>query len=236
MLKAETPQLACLPTRLSALMPALAALLLLAGCETNRHSVTVGSIPDDYRTTHPILIGDKEQVLDLPVGAAERGMTGMQKARLDGFLGEYDRSANPVLTITAPVGAYNEAAASHAARDFAHRARMLGVPSERIAVTAYQAASADASPPVRVIFTTVRAYTDRCGRWPEDIADTPDNKHYADFGCSTQNNLAAQVANPTDLLGPRRRGEIDAENRRKVISDYRALGNATFRGGSQVTY
>lgn len=237
MLKAETsPSARRTVPAASRLMLAMGALVLLAGCETNRDSVIVGSIPDDYRTNHPIMIGDKEHVLDLPVGGAERGMTGMQKARLDGFLGEYDRSANPVLTITAPVGGYNEVAASYAARDFAHRAKMLGIPPERIAVTSYQSASAEAAPPVRVIFTMVRAYTDRCGRWPEDITNTPDNKHYADFGCSTQNNLAAQVANPTDLLGPRRRGEIDAENRRNVIADYRALGNGTFRGGSQVSY
>jgi pilus assembly protein CpaD len=53
-----------------------------------------------------------------------------------------------------------------------------------------------------------------------------DNKHYADFGCSYQNNLAAQVANPADLLGPRKQTPVDAEERSNVIDKYqnRAIG------------
>lgn len=222
------------PGRAARLAP-LALLALLAGCETNRHSVIVGSVPDDYRTAHPIVVGEKELVLDLPVAASERGMTTLQKSRFDGFLDDYDRSAAPVLVINAPVGAANQEAARFAARDFAHRARLFGVKPSRIAMTSYQAGR-DGAPPIRVIFTAVRAYTDQCGRWPEDIADTAENKHHADFGCSMQNNVAAQVANPADLLGPRRRGEIDAENRREVIETYRKEGTATFRGPTEVDY
>lgn len=217
---------------------ALAALGLLAGCETNGpHSVVVGAVPDDYRTNHPIMIGEKEQVLDLPVGASERGMTGLQRTRLDGFLAEYDRGAAPVLTIMAPVGAVNEVAASYAARDFAHRAKMVGVPPSRVAMASYRAESSETSPPVRVTFTAIRAYTDKCGRWPEDIGDTTDNKHWANFGCSVQNNMAAQVANPSDLLGPRRRGEIDAENRQRAIDAYqRREITGEFLDQSEVNY
>lgn len=212
-----------------------APLGLLAGCGTNRDSVIVGSVPDDYRTRHPIIVGEKEEVLDLPVGASDRGMTGSQVTRLDGFLQNYDPSAAPVLHIMAPVGAANELAASAAARDFAHRAKRLGVPASRIALTTYSAGPNE-TPPVRVTFSGIRAYTDRCGRWPDDIANTEENKQYADFGCSMQNNVAAQVANPTDLLGPRRSGEIDAENRSEVIDTYRKDGTATFRGASEVDY
>ena len=33
-----------------------------------RDSITVGAVPDDYRTNHPIVIAEKNQVIDLPVG------------------------------------------------------------------------------------------------------------------------------------------------------------------------
>lgn len=215
-------------------LTALAALAL-SGCETNRDSVVVGAVPDDYRTRHPIIVGEKEEVLDLPVGASDRGVTGAQATRLDGFLQNYDRSAAPVLRIMAPAGAANELAAGHAAHGIAERARRLGVPASRIALVSY-AAQGDETPPVRVTFTGMRAYTDRCGRWPDDLANTEENRQHANFGCSMQNNLAAQVANPTDLLGPRRTGEIDAENRSEVIETYRREGTATFRGPSEVEY
>jgi pilus assembly protein CpaD len=211
------------PRRAWIVRPVLAAIAvaLLAGCAAKRDSITVGAIPDDYRTNHPIVIAEKEQVLDLPVGASERGMTRVQRVALQGFLANYDRSAAPVLTILTPSGTPNAVAATDAARDFARFARSRGVHESRIIVSPYQPSSIEASAPIRVTYTAMQAQTGPCGRWPADIADTSDNKHYANFGCSYQNNLAAQIANPADLLGPRQPSEIDAANRGNVIDVYR---------------
>ncbi|MDX8476911.1 CpaD family pilus assembly protein [Mesorhizobium sp. VK24D] len=220
--------------------PALAIALAtsLAGCSSwHRDSVTVGAIPDDYRTTHPIVIAEKNQKIDLPVGAGDRGMTGAQRDTLLGFLDGYDKSAAPTLTIAAPVGSANQLAAQAASRDFARLAMAAGVKRNRIVMTSYESAIPEASAPVRVAFVAVRAQTDKCGRWPEDLVQTSENRHYADFGCSYQNNLAAQVANPNDLLGPRKQSDIDAENRGAVIDKYRARGiSDEFLGNSEVTY
>ncbi|MER9434071.1 CpaD family pilus assembly protein [Mesorhizobium sp. M0618] len=215
---------------------AVAVAALLAGC-AQRDSITVGAIPDDYRTNHPIVIAEKNQKIDLPVGAGDRGMTGSQRDTLLGFLDGYDRSAAPTLTIQVPSGSANEVAATAAARDFARLAIASGVKRNRLVVTSYQAASSEISSPVRVAYVSVRAQTDKCGRWPADLVDTSENKHYADFGCSYQNNLAAQMANPADLLGPRKPSTIDAENRGAVIDVYRARGiSDEFLGNSEVDY
>jgi len=220
------------------MVPALAIMLAasLAGC-ANRDSITVGSIPDDYRTNHPIVIAEKNQKIDLPVGAGDRGMTGAQRDTLLGFLDGYDKGAAPSLTIAIPRGSANEVAALVAGRDFARVAAAAGVKRDRIVMTSYQSAVPEASAPVRVAFVAVRAQTDKCGRWPDDLTETSENKHYADFGCSYQNNLAAQVANPNDLIGPRKQSEIDAENRGAVIDLYRSRGISNeFLGNSEVTY
>jgi pilus assembly protein CpaD len=217
---------------------AIALAASLSGCaKFGRDSITVGSIPDDYRTTHPIVIAEKNQKIDLPVGAGDRGMTGYQRDTLLGFLDGYDKSAAPALTIAIPLGSANEVAAMVAGRDFARLAAASGVDRKRIVMTSYQSAFAEASAPVRVSFVAVKAQTDRCGRWPEDLLQTSENKHYADFGCSYQNNLAAQMANPADLLGPRKSSDIDAENRGKVIDVYRARGISNeFLGNSEVKF
>ncbi len=214
-----------------AVAPVLAALAigLLAGC-ANRDSVTVGSIPDDYRTNHPIVISEKNETLDLPVAASARGITQSQRVTLLGFLDGYDKGAAPTLTILAPSGSANEAAAAAAARDFARVATRNGVHSSRIAMASYQADPTEVSAPIRVSYAKLRAHTDKCGRWPEDIADTTENKHYANFGCAYQNNLAAQMANPADLLGPRKQSSIDAANRSRVIGVYRSSGNGVTAG------
>ncbi|PZO77237.1 MAG: pilus assembly protein CpaD [Mesorhizobium amorphae] len=200
---------------------AVVALAALAGCQTNeRHSISVGAIPDDYRTNHPITIAERDQVLDLPVGASDHGMTRNQRERLGGFLSNYDRSASPVLTVMAPSGGVNHVAAKAAAKDFADYAADLGVPPGRIAIASYQSVSAEDAPPVRVIYAAMRSGTAKCGRWPDDLMANSENRHYANFGCASQNNLAAQVANPNDLLGPRRQTTIDAENRNRSIGAY----------------
>ena len=205
-------------------LPVVAAvtMVLLAGCALQkRDSITVGAVPDDYRTNHPIVIADKQLTLDLPVAASDRGATRPQKESLEGFLSGYDRTAAPVLNIIAPSGSANGVAAADAAHDFASIAKASGVPSNRIVMAFYQAGPEENSAPVRISFLAMRAQTNKCGRWPGDVLDTSENKHYANFGCSSQNNLAAQVANPEDLLGPRKQTPIDADNRDAVIGDYR---------------
>jgi pilus assembly protein CpaD len=217
------------------LLGALTAALLV-GC-ANRDSITVGSVPDDYRTNHPIMIAEKEEVIDLPVASGDRGMTHTQKVALDGFFDSYDRSAMPLVTISVPIGSGNEVAAADAASDFRRFIHSRGVPKGRIMMSSYTAPAVDVSAPVRVQYTAMRAQTNKCGRWPDDLTNDTDNKHYANFGCSYQNNLAAQVANPADLLGPRKQTEVDAENRDAVIDVYRGRGiSDEFLDKSEVQY
>jgi pilus assembly protein CpaD len=215
---------------------AAVAIGLLSGC-VKRDSITVGAIPDDYRTTHPIVIAEKNEKIDLPVAAGDRGMTESQRISLDGFLDGYDRSAQPIMTISVPNGSANELAAADAARDFRRFLRSRGVRESRIAMMSYQSPAVDVSAPVRVSFLAMRAQTNKCGRWPDDLTHDAENKHYADFGCSYQNNLAAQIEDPADLLGPRKQSEIDAENRGEVIDLYRKRGiSDEFLGTSEVNF
>ncbi|MCR4268289.1 CpaD family pilus assembly lipoprotein [Nitratireductor sp. ZSWI3] len=216
----------------------LAGAVLLAGCNAaKRDSVIVGSIPDDYRTNHPIVVSESSEHIDLPVGTSSRRMTRDQAATLAGFLDGYDRRTGGTVTVLVPAGSANELAASNVASDFTRLLRERGVPGERIAVLAYQSPSPDVAPPIRVSYPVVKASTGRCGRWPKDIMDTTENKLYANFGCSYQNNLAAQVANPNDFLGPRKMTEIDAENRDAAIIDYKDRAvSERFAKQSEVDY
>lgn len=216
-------------TRATVAVLAMAAAALLAGC-ANRDSVVVGSIPDDYRTNHPIVITEKDKTLDLPVAASAQGVSKMQRQALAGFLDGYDTGEAPVLTIAAPSGSANERAAGKVAREFVRLAAASGVRPDRIAMAHYQASPDELTAPVRLVYSSIQAQTGKCGRWPKDVLDTADNKHYANFGCSYQNNLAAQIANPADLMGPRQQTSIDASNRKTVIDRYRSSGNGSTAG------
>lgn len=204
-------------TRLTLPLAAAVAVSLLAGCASRDH-VVVGAVPDDYRTNHPIVIGEKEETIDIAVAMDGYRMTRGQRDAVDGFLYRYDKTAATTVTILAPNGSANSAAAASVASDMAAFMRKTGI--RNVQVNHYSVGSGDVSAPIRVSYFAVRASTDKCGRWPEDLMQNSENKHYANFGCSYQNNLAAQVANPNDLVGPRRPGEIDAEKRGNAIGDY----------------
>ena len=95
-----------------------------------RDSVTVGSIPDDYRTNHPIVIAEKDQVIDLPVGAGDRGMTRPAR-RAAWLLRQLRPRRRPDGEHFGPVRRANDVAASHVRSDFVRLAKASGVPESR---------------------------------------------------------------------------------------------------------
>jgi len=209
---------------------------LLAGC-ANRDSIQVGSIPDDYRTNHPIVVGERERTIDLPVAASAHKVSREQAQVLAGFMDDYDAKSGAAVRVLVPYGSANAAAASAVAAQMVDVIVRQGVPLSRILVNAYDAGAPDVSAPIRVAYSAVTASVGKCGRWPKDIAETSDNRHYANFGCAYQNNLAAQVANPYDLLGPRKMTEIDPENRASAIDAYKNREiSGDFAGQSEIEY
>ena len=65
------------------------------------------------------------------------------------------------------------------------------------------------------------AQTAECGDWTANVARTEDNLPMPNFGCAHQQNIAAVIANPNDVLTPRAETPPDAARRQQVITDYR---------------
>lgn len=209
-------------------------MLFLPGCAYLRggNHVTVGSVPDDYRTNHPISISEQQQNLDVPVGTADKSLSLAQRSVIQGFVTQYSTNGSGPIQIALPSGSSNSAAAARVRSDVVAAIRKAGITEQQLIATSYNASGVVGSP-IRISYQAISASTDQCGKWPEDISETSENKLYHDFGCSYQNNLAAQMANPADLLGPRNAGEIDATKRLKVIKDYQTASPSKT---SEVTY
>ena len=206
--------------------PLLVAASLLSGCAGwPGHSVTVGAVPDDYRTNHPIIVAEKERTVDLPVASGDRHLSISMRETVRGAAQSYNSNASGAIRIMVPVGSVNAGAASVLSTQVADVLRKEGVPGDRILSSPYHVSSPEDAAPIRIAFMAVTASTGECGRWPEDmLANTTENKHWANFGCASQNNLAAQIANPGDLIAPRGMTAIDAERRSTVIEAYRKNG------------
>ena len=94
-----------------------------------------------------------------------------------------------------------------------------GYSETTLAVEAYQASGRDA--PVRLSYMRYVADAPNCGQdWSQNLARAYDNTPYPNFGCAGQRNLAVQVSNPADLLGPRTMTSRDSNRRDDMYSKY----------------
>jgi len=198
------------------------SLSSLSGCSLfqNRHSIEVGSVPDDYRTNHPIVLSEQEEMLDVPVGTSDTQVSVAQRDSIRGFMSQYATNGSGIVQILLPTGSPNSAAAHRVNRQIIATLRKTGVSAGNIVVASYEASSATVSAPIRISYRAMSAATEPCGKWSADLGDTEDNKHYANFGCSSQNNLAAMVANPADLIGPRLPSGVDPVKRGVAMGKY----------------
>jgi len=77
--------------------------------------------------------------------------------------------------------------------------------------------------PVRLAFSRIGAQVNGCGQWPYEDQKfwmKTENRSYYNFGCASQQNLAATTANPLDLLYPRGMTPADATRRMTVLGKY----------------
>lgn len=204
------------------------AAMLISGCSSlEKDNVIVGSLPDDYRTNHPITIDQTEKTFDLVVASNANAPTNDQLRSVDGFLASYGDNGSGPITLILPLGSGNQAAAGIVGRKLARYISGKKAGKAGVTTVFYHAPSKQALAPIRISYQALVASTNKCGLWPKDLATTYQNKHYENFGCAYQNNLAAQIANPNDLQGPRKPTEIDATNRARIIGDYQS-GNSDF--------
>uniref|UniRef100_UPI0025FA3F5E CpaD family pilus assembly lipoprotein n=1 Tax=Brevundimonas sp. TaxID=1871086 RepID=UPI0025FA3F5E len=107
-----------------------------------------------------------------------------------------------------------------------------GVPAGRVRLVAY--AAPDPRAPVLVGFERLQAVTHDCSRQWGDLTRHADNGAALGLGCATISNMAAQIADPRDILGQRPLGPADAGRRAVVIDRYRQ-GLPTSTQGSEET-
>ena len=197
------------------------ALLLpsLAACQAGRE-VTGSIYPADHRDRHPIVLADAPRVLDVFVEGAG-GLVSREKRDISAFLAEHHRYGNSNLVAQVPTG-IRAAASTRAALDSIRQA--VG---GRLTVVPYSPADPAVASPIRLSFQRLQAkVAGRCGLWPEDLgvsdyAWSERNRPYWNLGCATQANLAAQVADPVDLVRGRTEGRADTGRRLQNIDKLR---------------
>lgn len=225
------------PVARAVILASLVVAVALSGCrgreETGAHVAGWSLVDSSQR--HPILVSQQPATLSIRVASGAHGLSEAQSAQVSDFLARYRSkdSGNSKLVIAVPSGSPNESAAMRAVGNMREMIRDFGFSESTVAMQPYSGGR-DPSAPIRLAYLRYVAEAPECGHWPTNLAYDPLNLPYPNFGCAQQHNLAAQIANPADLLGPRTMAPADAERRAVVIDRYRqGKTTAADKGGEE---
>ncbi len=207
--------------RRSAACVALLAASALGGCGVNRQ-LPPPVAAHDAHDRHPVVLADVPHVVDVFPSASKGHSDYTTEGRVREFVARYNEIGYGQISMLAPVGAHRSSGA-----DIVRRALANAGVRGNILVGTYPVTDTGLAAPVRLSFQAIKAKVPhRCGEWPVDLAsgsstDGWNNQTYWNFGCATQATLAAQVADPRDLAGPRGETESDIEMRMRGINKIR---------------
>jgi len=197
--------------------------LAVAGCkpdEPGAHFAGLAIVDPSER--HPILVSQEPASMSIHVPHGSSGLTSPQRAQVAGFIERYRGAdaGNSKLVVSVPSGSSNEPAIVRTVSDLRGLIASAGFAESNVVVEPFMESRAGGAP-IRIAYLRYVAHAPECGNWPANLADERRNLEYHNFGCAQQHNLAAQIANPADLLGPRTMEPADAERRTVVFDKYR---------------
>ena len=205
------------------------ALLLCStaalGACTHTQVETTGSVPDDYRMRHPIVVQEADHTIEVFVGSGRGGLTASQRADVIAFAQSWSKEATGGIIIDVPEGTANARAATDSLHEIQSLFAAVGIPPRAVSLRPYRPRDPVKLATIKLNYPKMTADAGPCGQWPDDIGprgkDYLNNTQYWNFGCSYQRNMAAMVENPADLVQPRPETPADTGRRGVVFDKYR---------------
>ena len=147
----------------------------------------------------------------------DQGLSSNQHAALRDLAARYGVSGAGQVRIESPAGDDPVAVEqAYAVRTFL---QSVGVPGDRIQMAAY--AAPDPRAPVLAGFETLRASVPDCAAEARNMGGRVSNQSSGGFGCAITANMAAQIADPRDILGARAMTPADSGRAAVVFDNYR---------------
>ncbi len=186
----------------------LAAVLLAGSCaDPINHGQGLVS---DGAANHPIVVEPTSQQVTVAFGGTDAGLSPADNQRVTAFVSDYMEHGNGAISVSVPQGP----GSADTITWFGEHLAEMGVPRSRILVGQHDGGG------VELNYISYVAHSDECGDWSQNAGDTASNLPMPNFGCSTQHNIAAMVADPRDLVEPRTMDPADAKRRAVVTGKY----------------
>ena len=192
----------------------MAAALTLAGCAT----ATTGQMNIAPVTPLSQYVLQVEPGVDrIALAVHDEGLSANQHEALRALVARFSAEQATVLRIEAPTG--NDPATSAQAYAMRDVIQSMGVPGQMIQVVGYDAP--DPRAPVLAGFEVLRAHIPDCSAEPRNLSSRFSNLPTGGFGCAVTANMAAQIAGPRDIRGPRALQPADSGRAAVVFARYR---------------
>lgn len=158
---------------------------------------------------HPISVDSQTVTMTLDSGAGE--LSTLDRARIRAFADSYMRNGHGALAVTSASGA-----------DVVRQALYdAGVPQTSMTDASYR--GGEGAPGAIILsYTHYVATPSACGVWEGTRERDYRNMRSPNFGCATQNNLAAMVGDPRDLSEPAEMTDPDSATRIRGVTAFRA--------------
>ncbi len=197
----------------------LLAALTLGACATDQVAADTAT-PPPVTPTERFAIEVREHPEVLRLAPHAHGLSPNQTAALDVFLDHWNGVQGGDIVLKSPSHGGDPQAAYRTTVDARDYLLAHGVSSAHVSIVDYDAAS-DHQAPVVIGYAAYVAKGPQCGQNWENLTATKDNREYNNFGCALTANLAAEIANPSDLLSLRTMDASDAARRQTVLDHYR---------------
>lgn len=200
------------------LAPLLAAGLL-AGCATSKD-------PKLADRDQPLTPTEQFPLKAVPIPGEIRlaahpdGLSSAQREAVADLADHWLQEGGGPVTIRVPDTGVDPRAADLTSGQAAAELSAMGVPDQNIRRVRYDA-SGEGVAPIIVAYRTYEAVVPRCGTKWGNLSTNAKNKPYDNFGCAVSANLAAMIADPADIAGPRAQDPADASRRTTVVEKYR---------------
>lgn len=190
---------------------------LLAGCAT--HVPGANEKAETPSQRFEAKVTPKPEEVRLAVHA--QGVSARQAEALSRLIENWRQDEGGIIGIQSPSAGVDSSAAYRMTESTRAYLMSKGVRSDQIEVTGYTP-EAQAEPALLVGYLRFEAEIPECGKKWTNISKSWKNDVQPNFGCAVTANIAAQLADPGDLLGPRQTTPQDAARRQDVLDKYRA--------------
>jgi pilus assembly protein CpaD len=170
----------------------------LAGCRPDPDDGYFAAMAEPAKR-HPIVVTADKPTLELNVPRLALGLTPEGRFEVVKFMRKFKTAGEGRLLVSLPASRRGAKEVVASLEDIRLMAIRNGLPPHLMLVKYHGDVTPDGSV-IRLSYHRIAAIAGDCGEWDRDVGRNRENLPYPNFGCAQQKNLAAMVANPTDLI------------------------------------